>query len=397
MPFIMQEKTDPPKTEQGKVMQQGRSVPQDRPTKEAVFDYVKTSGPCLPNDAKKKLGADTIYIGAYLSELIADKKVLISTLRVGGSPLYYCPGQEAKLQDWIKYLNEKDRLAYDLLKEKRVLKDKDQTPLLRVSLRTIKDFAKPIEVKGKEGAELFWKWYLLPENLAHDEISRFGGEQEQRPTDDFIMTISEPKKAKVEIKKEVLVERPVQKPLAQKPLVQKPTVQKPTVQQHTLQEQIIKTPHERPLTTITPASSPKQEEQPISAPPRRSPIIQQEAPLQQTTPNMITPNTALPSNAFMDSVKKYFDDNNIEVVETTIVKKASEADFVLRIPTAIGPTLMYCKAKGKKTVNDGDLSSAYVAGEAKKLPVLYLTTGKLNKRAETLLATQFKNMMIKTV
>ncbi|MBI5397830.1 hypothetical protein HZB03_00035, partial [Candidatus Woesearchaeota archaeon] len=47
--------------------------------------------------------------------------------------------------------------------------------------------------------------------------------------------------------------------------------------------------------------------------------------------------------------------------------------------------------------NDGDLSSAYVQGQIKKLPVLFLTTGELSKKAEDLASREFKSMFIKRI
>ncbi len=76
-----------------------------------------------------------------LSELSSKKSLKISALKVGGSPLYYVPGHEEKLLQFIQNLNEKDRRTLELLKDSQVLRDAEQDPLTRVSLRQIKDFA----------------------------------------------------------------------------------------------------------------------------------------------------------------------------------------------------------------------------------------------------------------
>ena len=46
-------------------------------------------------------------------------KIFVTNTKVGGTPAYYCEGQEELLQNLEKYLNEKERYAYDLLKEKK--------------------------------------------------------------------------------------------------------------------------------------------------------------------------------------------------------------------------------------------------------------------------------------
>ena len=112
-----------------------------------------------------------------------------------GSPLYYTDDQIEKLQDLIKHLNEKDRQAALLLKEKKILRDNECTPLQRVSLREIKDFAKPLQAKEHEQVELFWKWYLVSDEEAKGLIEEIM--KEYKPVE--IKKIEK----KIEIEKEI--------------------------------------------------------------------------------------------------------------------------------------------------------------------------------------------------
>lgn len=122
--------------------------------------------PLLPGDVAKALNTNLIMASAMLSELSASKKLRVSRLKVGSSPLYFVPEKEAQLENYVGSLNEKDRKTVELLKLSKVLRDKVQEPLTRVSLRQISDFSRPVEIKHGEGAELFWKWYLLPDSEA---------------------------------------------------------------------------------------------------------------------------------------------------------------------------------------------------------------------------------------
>lgn len=81
-------------------------------------------------------------------------------------------------------------------------------------------------------------------------------------------------------------------------------------------------------------------------------------------------------------------------METNIVKKSTELDFIIKIPSPVGPLRYFCKAKTKKKVTHADLSALYVQGETKKLPVLFLTKGELNKKAKGMLENEFKNMRV---
>ena len=128
--------------------------------KETILQFVKSRGPIIPNQIKKEVGGETYLISAVLSELAKDGLIKISYTKIGSSPTYYASGQEFKLQELKKYLNEKDQRTFNLLRQKKVLRDKNQEMLVRVSLRNIKDFAKPLEVKVKGEKEIFWKWYV---------------------------------------------------------------------------------------------------------------------------------------------------------------------------------------------------------------------------------------------
>jgi len=57
----------------------------------------------------------------------------------------------------------------------------------------------------------------------------------------------------------------------------------------------------------------------------------------------------------------------------------------------------YCKARNKKRCNEADLSTAFVQGELRKLPVIFLTTGDLTKKAKELLSKEFKNIIINKI
>jgi len=97
---------------------------------------------------------------------------------------------------------------------------------------------------------------------------------------------------------------------------------------------------------------------------------------------------------FFSQLLNYFKEKKIEIVKYNIVRKKSDIDLILKIPSILGALEYYCKAKNKKTVSDGDLSSAVVQGQLKKLPVLFLSPGKPTKKAEELLNTELKKGII---
>ena len=106
---------------------------------EQILGLMRMRGPILPADAAKVINTNIIFASAHLSELASRHKVKISSLKVGGSPLYYLPEHSAGLQNFAKNLDEKELRAFELLRERKAMKDSTLPPLMRVALRNIKD------------------------------------------------------------------------------------------------------------------------------------------------------------------------------------------------------------------------------------------------------------------
>ena len=70
------------------------------------------------------------------------------------------PGQDLMLENFFHYLNTREKEAFSLLKEKSILEDDLQTPVIRVALRSIKDFALPFKSDNK----LFWRFFSVSED-----------------------------------------------------------------------------------------------------------------------------------------------------------------------------------------------------------------------------------------
>ena len=277
-----------------------------------VMNIIKTKGPILPLQLAKEIDTNSIIASAILSELISQKQVLISHANIGSSPLYYVSGQEQKLQILYEYLSEKEKKAYDLLKQKKILRDKLLEPVMRVALRQIKDFAKPFTTEITGQKEIFWKWYLMPNSEAQDLL-----DQDFKP-------------------KQIIASRTTKKE----------------------QEPIEKTKKEKSTET------------------KKTISVQDD---------------------FFEKLNAYFSQNNITIIEKDIIKKNKEIDLIIKIPSAVGETIYYCKSKNTKKISDSDLSSAFVQGQFKKLPILYILTGELTKKAKDMSAKEFNNIMIKKI
>ena len=158
--------------------------------KEKIISLFRNKGPCLPASVAKETGLSILFASAFLSEFISEKKIKISSMRVGSSPLYFIPGQEKMLENFSEYLKSREKDAFILLKEKKILKDMEQEPAIRVALREIKDFAIPFKNKD----EIYWRYFTFSEENVRDSLKEEVKESEN---------IQEKKESEKIIKKEV--------------------------------------------------------------------------------------------------------------------------------------------------------------------------------------------------
>lgn len=123
--------------------------------KSKIIQTLNERGPSLPIHISKKIEMSMLFASAFLSELLSENRIKVSKMKIGGSPLYYTPETETQLENFSEYLKGKEREAFDLLKENKVLKDSNQEPSIRVALRSLKDFARPTE----KNDGLYWKYF----------------------------------------------------------------------------------------------------------------------------------------------------------------------------------------------------------------------------------------------
>lgn len=141
-------------------------------TKQKIIDHIRLKGPELPVRVAAAVGMSNLFTAAFMSELISEQKLKISNMRVGSSPLYYIEGQESQLQNYTEYLNHKEKEAFRKLKESQILQDEELEPAIRIALRSIKDFAVPLQIMHNNEQKIFWKIHTLNTNEAKEMIDQ---------------------------------------------------------------------------------------------------------------------------------------------------------------------------------------------------------------------------------
>lgn len=171
--------------------------------KERIISILNIKGPNFPSPIASEIQTSILFTSAFLSELLSEKRIKITNMKVGSSPVYYLEGQENQLEPLAtKYLKSKEKDAFLLLKEKKVLKDKEQNPAIRVALREIKDFAIPEE----KNSELYWVYFItqkeeikIPEKT--EEIKMETKPEPEKPLEIFDKKPEE-KEPEAEVEKE---------------------------------------------------------------------------------------------------------------------------------------------------------------------------------------------------
>ncbi|MBW2964110.1 hypothetical protein KY363_01505 [Candidatus Woesearchaeota archaeon] len=357
--------------------------------RDKLLAIVQEKGPLWPSQINKELRTNVLFASAMLAEMVDQKKLKITAMKVGGSPLYYVAGQERDLEQFGSKLGAAEQNAFNILRSSKVLRDRDQEPTTRVALREIKDFAIPLEVTANGNSDLFWKYYLVADEDANSLIRAYIDRMLQPSAEKKEEPVPHPKKevqariGEIDSRKE---EAGANAPVPVESHVPEQASELKSVKMTHLSESAVPEFSYKPAVSFSTMIDTDAE---VS-------IGKEEEPEPEPEPE--PESVAFPEGEeFFDRVKGFFDGSGIEIDSFEIIRKGTEYDFVVRLPSNVGILTYYCKAKSKAKLNDGDLSTAYVQGQIKKLPILFITVGDMTKRAEDLLSKEFRNMFVKRI
>ncbi len=299
--------------------------------RERVYNFMKVQGPVVPTQVAKYIENESYVASAVLSELLNSKKIQMTHKSVGSSRLYFIKGQEDKIGDLVySHLKSKEKEAYDLLKEHSVLKDTELEPWCRVALRNLPDFAMGILVETSSGQEGFWKFYLVEDSTAKDLIT------ENWVGESEVETVEE-----VEEEPEI-VEGPEYE----------------LVEEEFEEEAVVEPVKKKDLSAYVEVPKPKLE------------------------------------GNFYKKVVRYFENNGVEIIDQTLIKKNKEFAFIVSVPSNIGDFTLFAYAKDKKSITENDLALAFVESQRKNMACMLLSTGGVSKKTEELLNGKYAGSVI---
>jgi len=432
-----------------------------------ILEFLKNTGPTTPTKVSKEINDSSLIASAHLSDLSSQGKIRISKLKVGGSPLYYLPGQEDQLFSFAAgNVNPKDLLVLERLKSRKVLREMDLDLLSKVALRNLKDFAVPLHVRTQENAEIFWKWHLLPEEETNKLVGFIlKGPEREAPKEDTKeqdsedtevgVRVVETTEEEVELKQPVeevpvpkreeaeqkqLEEEKVKEEVKEKP-VPAPKVEEPEVKEE-VEETIKRKPKEKVEKVVEktvdekPTKEELKEEKPVeqsgkvtSSEPEVPEKIKETSeekeevkePIKEESKEDVEKQTSLikedkpktiiskiktrvrksrstKPDTFVPVIETFFKDLDIEIEDHEVVRKNSEVNLLVNVTSIVGKTKYLCKAKKKSRCDEKDLSAAYMEAQIKKLPLLFLYSNEMNKKAKEMLDTgAFENVIVKKI
>ncbi|MFH1456400.1 MAG: hypothetical protein ABIF40_05635 [archaeon] len=317
-----------------------------------IVEFVKLKGPALPVQISKHVNGNLLFMSAILSELVNQNLIKKSHAKIGSSPVYYVNGQEKSLEILYKHLGQMPKKAFDLIKEYQVLWDKYCSPAERVALAEIKDFAIPLEVNIEGERERFWKWYMVNNDEAKQQIEIILEEENRR--------------------NQPLIQEEPQEEVEQEP-----------------QEEVVKKIEEPKQEIWTESLAPEEFLEKVE---KEAEKIQEEK-IKQKTLKKNAPQ--FNEGTFENDVHKYLQNLSLEIISKKLIKKDKEVNFVVKVPSNFGKLIYFIKAKNKKRFNEAELTLAYSEGQDQKMPTILLGPGTLTKKAEKFLKEQLQGMVFK--
>ena len=402
---------------------------------EKILNLIKTTGPTLPSKVAKIIKTDILLASAHLADLVSQGKIKISNLKIGASPLYYLLGQEDQLYPFAAgNINPKDQGVLEILKNNKVLRETELDLLSKVALRSLKDFAVPLRVTVDDNKEIFWKWHLLDDEKTNKIIRSILTppqpiQKEVSFEDIKLKKVIKEEFSKEEIKKlveqkeeilKVKIEENEHKKIKSKELQQvqreselkekskilgnddsnkdnlKPKLRKINnkEKQKKLSDKIEKEEIEVTKELIKPK---KKLEVKISKEIEKNEDNQIKG-VKEIKDDVNKLKTRSSSDNFLPTIKSFLNGLEIDIEQEEIIRKNSEINLILNVSTVIGKLTYYCKAKSKKKCDEKDLSSAYMEAQIKKLPLLFLYSYDLNKKAQEMLESgAFQNVTVKKI
>ncbi|MCB9371116.1 hypothetical protein H6501_05950 [Candidatus Woesearchaeota archaeon] len=147
-------------------------------TKDNLLRFVRERKYVTPTHVAEAFDTTTMIGSAALSELVKDKLILVSFLKLGSTPFYYDPAQRECLMELAeKHFSKYDKEMYDKIRQFEVVNAGSLSVQEQLAVERIKDFAFPLELEYSGKTLRFWVWYLRNLDETRSQILQLLKEQ----------------------------------------------------------------------------------------------------------------------------------------------------------------------------------------------------------------------------
>jgi len=352
-----------------------------------ILELVQKIGPVLPVDVASKLGLDSFLASAFLSQLADSGKIQVSKERIGGSQLFFVPGQESTAEQKTKALLEASRKT-----ARMYAKNVPENPEVQKKRAEFATKLQEIEAKEKDAKKRQSKIVepfatpqpghkVIPITIKH--VSQEVGPIPERAVGGLMMPRTEEQR-RAEAKRTELPER------SEKPKLEIPKIAEPVKEAAKLVEKepepVVEEVHyEAPkLEPIRSTEEPKSEDK-AEYEDSASPAAQGKSGIREAIEKKFLkkPEKPVEPSPLVDAAMAMLVDAGCEIIGTDLLKKGKDANIVFDLPTKIGNIKMLACIRNKKSISEADLSMAYTEGVNRKFPyVVFVTNGAMTKSAQ---------------
>jgi len=326
-------------------------MPQPTNILDRILELVQKNGPSLPVDISSKLGLDSFLASAYMQQLVEQGRLGVGKKFVGGSKIFFIPGQESTAEAKAKALIEASQktartFASEVPENPEVQKKRNEFSVRLGEIESREKKSKLIEPHAvpEPGHK------VIPITIKH--VSQEVGAIPNKAVGGQLMpkvNIPEP-----EVKKES--PKPLQNIDVAEVRYEAPKLEIP--------EPVIEDKAESEDSASLAAQGKSKIREVIE-----SKFLKKPSPPLEPSP-------------LVDSAMAMLVDAGCEIVGKELTKKGKEANIIFDLPTKIGNIKMLAVIRNKKSISEADLSMAYTEGVNRKMPVVFITNGRMTKNAQ---------------
>lgn len=306
---------------------------------EAILDYVRRTGPSTPIEIAQKVRADSIIVSAILVDAIDQKKILKSKRRIGSDKIYYFPDQRGAMEKRVNAsLKPEDKELLQVLMNHKVLAESDVDPRAISMLANLEDLIGAFVLQDDKGGELkCWKVPNITDEQAKDVILKRLFPDEGKAT---------------------------------------PPMEKE------------KTPEPKPAPTPEPKPDPKQPEKQTQLVPKPEPPAKKNKPNKEVIgederEQIRREILAEMKGSFRDNVLNWFEKQDIDIIDETVIKEGQEVELHVKVPTPLGRQNYFVKIFDypKKSASQNDVSTVGMDALSRRTPAIIISSTGFAKSA----------------